>query len=108
MKTTHQLKKALENGTPRTRNAVAAEVLANIDAHLPWFCARELSGITIKRKPNEWLVVVKAMKGMKHEVAFMAGETIEEAIYALVYSVAFDLMRWREDKYTTMRSDKKE
>ena len=105
-KTTKFLQDSLREGGPIARKAAAMEVMANLDEWLPWLAARELTGFTATKKATEWLLVLKASRGGKQEVAFLAGETVEDLYYVGAYALLFDQVRWKEDKFTSMRSDK--
>lgn len=106
MKTTKSLQDAIATGGPLVRLHAAMELAAHMDDYLPWLAAREFVGMTITRKTDEWLFVLKAFRGNKPEVCFFAAESLEEGYLMVAWAVLWDLAAWKADKWGTMRSDK--
>ena len=105
MKTTQYLKSSITNGGPSTRVHTAMELVVNLDHYLPWLAAREFSGLSVKKKEVEWIATLKAWSGQKPQVAFFAAESLEELYLAIAWALLWDLLRWKPDKWGTMRSD---
>lgn len=104
--TTHRMKEEIIHGKTENRVAVAEHLLTSLQAHLPWLAARELTGVNIKRREEDWILVLKARRKTKHQVCFFTGDSIEDCLVNMAHGLLWDLATWKEDKWTTMRSDK--
>lgn len=104
--TTHEIQKTLANGTPDERVVAAMTVLARIDEWMPWLEARRFDGMTITGKDDDWLIVLRATYKKRKQVAFVAEDTLEEALIGTAHRFCFGLLQWKEDQFRSMRSDK--
>ena len=105
MKTTQYLKSSITNGSTENRLFVAMEITQHMDEYLPWLQGRELAGLSIKSKTDEWMATLKAWSGGKPQVAFFVAESLEELYYAVAWALLWDLVKWKPDKWGTIRSD---
>lgn len=107
MRTTKHMQNIMMNGRSEEREATAMHLLANLDEYLPWLAARTLDGLTLTHKQSDWLLVIKATRGTKKQVAFVGGDHPGECFEVAAHMLLFDLITWKADKFSTMRSDKK-
>lgn len=105
VQTTQQLKRALTDGTPAERLHASHLIMANLDEHLPWLAKRTLIGLTISKKDDGWLMIVRAKRGRQPQVSFHHAATLDELWLVTAWWLFHDLARWRNDKYRAMRSD---
>lgn len=78
--------------------------VATLDHTLAWYQGRVLTGWSLRKKEDEWLMVVKVNKrgrGDKpvHQVAFFRGMDLMETFKALAFAIRRDLITWKQDKY---------
>lgn len=107
MYTTHRLQEIFRSGSREQRELVTFHVVGALTEYLPWMSARRLIGLNIMETDDGFLLVLKAYKGKKAQVAFTNGSDLAEVFHNLVYFLLFDLASWRDDKFRSMRSDKK-
>lgn len=106
MFTTHRLKTVFESGSDQERVAATQSFVTQINEQLPYMAARQFTGLTLKKREDDWFIVLRGTYRGEPEVCFAAGHNVEEALMELVHGLIFDLNRWKPDKFTTMRSDK--
>lgn len=104
--TTAEMQRAFRDGGPLSRLTAAMMLFFNMDEHLPFLAARTYTGHNLTQKADGWLLVMKAERGGKPQVAFAAGDHPEECYLVAAHSILFNLTLWKPDKYRTMRSDK--
>lgn len=78
--------------------------VATLDHTLAWYQGMVLTGWSVKRSQEGWLIVVKAhRKGRgdkpQHRVAFFRGDDLMETFKALAYAVRRDMITWKPDKF---------
>ena len=106
MITTHHAKSVFQTGSYGERLRVTHRVILCLDEWLPWLAARQFTGLTFTRSEDGWLIVLKAIRKKKPQVAFFAGINPEDAAAVMVHALLFDLATWKADKWATMRNDK--
>lgn len=105
--TTHRMKKAFQEQGPSSRMAASIHLLWGLDQHLPYLAARTFKGLTLTYRDDGWLLVLKADRKGRPQVAFFGGDNPEECIHEMASSLIFDLVRWQPDKFRSIRNDKK-
>lgn len=104
--TTGELRTAFESGSSRQRIKASWELCRNLEEHLPWFASRQLRSLKLIKKSDGWLVIVNAQYGKKDQVCFTEGDNLEECFVNIAHGLVFGLLKWKEDNWRTIRSDK--
>lgn len=77
-----------------------------ITGHAKRWTSHQLRAIDFKFKAEEVLIVIKKDSPTGPQVAFVSGSNADEALYNLAYGIKSKTLRWRKDKFRTMRTDK--
>lgn len=70
-----------------------------LDEVVGWYCGRTMTGISLNKGEDGWLLVLRAKNGRGAEVAFAHGSTPHEALGQLAASIKAGCLRWRPDRY---------
>jgi len=85
---------------PSGRYDQCARWLMTFPSEFEHWTGKELIGYTIKKKPDEWLLTVKARKGDKEMVAFLSGGSPFECYFTLAVLIKQrDGLKWRPSLY---------
>lgn len=103
---TADMQRAFREGGPLSRMTASIYLLYDLDQHLPWLAARQFDGINLTSRSDGWLLVVKARRKDRPQVAFFDGDNPEECFTNMAHQLLFDLAQWKDDKFRSMRSDK--
>lgn len=106
MRTTAELKQTFLHGTGPQQARAASAVFVYLDEYLPWLEARALTGVTLTRKDEGYLIVVKATHKGLPQVGFAFDRDVGGVMVQLARKLVLGQMSWRPDRYGTMRSDK--
>lgn len=66
---------------------------------MAWYTGHSLEAVYLKRRRYDWLLTLKATKDNEFFVAFFSGTSFADALFNLVWSLAYGRIRWQEDKY---------
>lgn len=73
--------------------------LAVLDEVIPTYTGRAMTGLTLSKKEDGWLLVLRGKNGSGPEVAFTAGPRPHDCLVELASKVKHGGLRWRPDKY---------
>lgn len=106
MQTTHHMKSVFETGAPAERLTTAYHLIFHLKEQLPFMAARQFVGMTIKRREDDWFIILRGLYKRKAQVCFASGSDPEEAYVNLAAALIFSQARWTDDKFSTTRNDK--
>jgi hypothetical protein len=93
-----QLEQVVEERTARRYKAIVAAVEYELESALSRAGA-ELTGLAVKLRPGECLVVVKAILAGRPQVAFVGAEDFGSCLIKAVRLARSDKLRWKADEY---------
>lgn len=73
--------------------------LACLDEVVAAYTGRAMTGITISKKEDGWLLVLRGKNGSGHEVAFASGPDLHGTVLDLAAQMKAGSIRWKPDKY---------
>lgn len=76
-----------------------------LTGHAERWTKHRLTGINFRFNADGILVVVKKDSPKGPQVAFIDGKDLDTALYNLAYGIKSKSLRWRPDKFSTMRRD---
>lgn len=66
----------------------------------------KLTGINFKFQDNGVYIVVTKESPKGPQVAFVEGNSLDDALFVLAASIKSKTLRWKSDKYRSIRKDK--
>lgn len=95
---TRQLEAVAERRQAKRYALIVAAIEFDIEDSLSQSGA-EVTGLAIKWRGSDCLVIVKAILAGRQQVAFIGGEDLGSALIKLVREAQADKLRWRADRY---------
>ena len=71
----------------------------DLPKELAWQSGRELTGLSCSKRSEGWLLVLRAVKKGRKEVAFVGGRDYAECWENAIWGVENGGLRWRDDRY---------
>lgn len=105
MKTTHELKEVMANGSDDLRFATAMFMWGTMVEWLPWMAARTFKGVSVLPRDGGWLMILKGEYRGKAQIAFAWSDELGTLLTEMAYAICWDLVNWQVDKLRTMRID---
>lgn len=78
-----------------------ASFLLDLPKEIAWTTRKELCGMVLRNKGDEWILVVKATQKGKSFVHFIHGEDWVDCFRKLWVVNNRDLWSWKPDRYST-------
>jgi len=76
-----------------------ASSLSILEQEFSFLTGSELTGWNIKKRDDDWLIVIKATKGGKHFVAFVGVNSLAEAFDVPMAIIGGNALSWVPDKF---------
>lgn len=92
-------KKRLRTNSRWPEDEQAAAYIILLGESLGFWGRRTLTGFTVTKKEDGWLLIVKALHKGKPEVSFTHAATYQEAIKEWANGLVYDLVKWRPDQF---------
>jgi len=64
-----------------------------------WYTGAELTGFVVSKKPDSWLLIVKATVRGQRKVAFFDAETIQDAFRYFYVNLKGGTIGWKDDRF---------